>query len=239
VFRGDVDGKVPTFERIGLKGSNFFMRDRETDSHWQQLTGECFEGPLQGERLARLPFLLTTWGEWRKVHPETLALVPEPAYKANYEVMAKRNTSLPLSGQSPGRGAIHEDSRLPPHEQVMGIEAGGAHKAYPLASLQKRPVLNDQVGTTPVLVVHNAAGETTTVFSRALQGRTLTFQAAKQETVDAVIDNETRSKWTAYGECTAGKLKGQKLDTIVPLPSFWFAWAEFYPDTQIYSGAEQ
>ena len=235
MFRGDVDGQTPTFERIGLKGSNFFMRDRETDSHWQQINGECFEGPMKGKRLAMLPFLLTTWGEWRKVHPDTLALVPEPAYKSNYEVMAKRNTELPPIGQTPGRGTIREDSRLPPHEQVLGIETGGARKAYPLARIRDQVTLNDEVGPTPVLLIHNAAAETTTVFSRIVQARTLTFHSAKPGAADAIVDDQTRSKWTAYGECTAGKLKGQKLSTIVPLPSFWFAWAEFYPDTAIYA----
>ncbi len=57
--------------------------------------------------------------------------------------------------------------------------------------------------------------------------------------MDVLIDNQSNSNWTPYGDCTAGKLKGQKLDTVVPLPSFWFAWAEFYPDTQIYSGVGQ
>ena len=41
------------------------MLDRETGSRWQQATGECFEGPLQGKRLTLVPFLLTTRGEWR------------------------------------------------------------------------------------------------------------------------------------------------------------------------------
>jgi len=212
------------------------MRDRETDSHWQQINGECFEGPLKGKHLEMIPFLLTTWGEWRKIHPETQALVPEPAYKANYEVMAKRNTNLP-SSESPGRGVFRQDSRLPPHEQVMGIEVNGMHKAYPLASLRKQPVLNDQVGTSSIVVVHNEPSETTTVFSRDVNGRMLVFHEAKPGVVDTLIDDQTHSRWTPYGECTAGKMKGKKLDTIVPLPSFWFAWAEFYPDTQIYSAA--
>jgi hypothetical protein len=121
----------------------------------------------------------------------------------------------------------------------MGIEIGGAHKAYPLALLRKQPVLNDQVGTAAILVVHNESGETTTAFSRVVGGRTLAFHEAKPGAVGILIDEQTHSNWTPYGECRSGKLKGQKLDTIVPLPSFWFAWAEFYPDTQIYSGTGQ
>ena len=37
------------------------MADSETGSHWQQIGGECFEGPLKGKRLTMVPFLFTTW----------------------------------------------------------------------------------------------------------------------------------------------------------------------------------
>ncbi len=231
-----MDGKALTFARVGLKGSNFFMRDRETGSDWQQLTGECFEGPLKGKRLERVPFVLTTWEEWRAQHPQTLALVPEPAYKENYQIMAHRISSLPYGrSQSPERGSIREDLRLPNYEQIVGVEVRDGRKAYPLALVRKQALLNDKVGSTPVLLVHSAASDTTTAFSRLLGSRTLTFRAGKPGAVDVLVDNETGSKWTAYGECTAGKLKGKKLDPVVPLLTFWFSWAEFFPETQVYS----
>ena len=213
------------------------MQDQETGSHWQQLTGECFEGPLKGKRLAMVDFLFTTWKEWRRLHPDTLVIVPEPAYKDNYAVMAGRIATMPLgSRQAPDRELLRQDDRLPAYEPIMGVEVGGAHKAYALSALSKHTVLNDEVGRTPVLVVYSAANDTTTVFARRLHGRTLQFRAVKGAAEDTLVDDQTGSKWTAYGECTAGTLKGQKLDTIVPLPSLWFSWAEFYPDTQVYSG---
>jgi hypothetical protein len=49
-----------------------------------------------------------------------------------------------------------------------------------------------------------------------------------------VVDTETGSTWTPYGECVAGSLKGERLESITPLPSFWFSWAQFYPDTEVY-----
>lgn len=233
-----MDGKTLTFERAGLRGSNFFMQDKETGSHWQQLTGESFEGPLKGKRLAMVDFVFTTWEEWRRLHPDTLVIVPEPAYKDNYAVMAHRIGALPLgSRQTPDRELLRKDDRLPAYEPIMGVEIGGAHKAYVLSALSKHPVLNDEVGRAPVLVVYSAANDTTTIFSRRLHGRTLEFHALTDVTREMLADKQTGSKWTTYGECTAGKLKGQKLDAILPLPSLWFSWAEFYPDTQVYSGA--
>jgi len=154
VYKSEVDGKKLTFARAGNRGNNFYMADSETGSHWQQIGGECFEGPLKGKRLTMVPFLFTTWGEWRAQHPQTLALIPEPAHAEQYAGMAKRIATMPYgSNTAPGRELVHQaDTRLPNYEQVIGIESGEAHKAYPVSVLGKQPVINDKVGSTLVVV---------------------------------------------------------------------------------------
>jgi hypothetical protein len=237
VYNREVEGKKLTFQRAGNRGNNFYMVDAETGSHWQQIGGECFEGSLKGKRLTMVPFLYTTWGEWRTQHPDTLALVPEPAYEAGYEFMDKNRVSVVPYGSAkkPDRELLgQEDKRLPNYEQVIGIEVRNTHKAYPVSALRKQPVLSDTVAGEPVLLVYAAASDTTTAFSRSLGGRTLTFEPVEG---GAIVDKETASKWSAYGECTSGKLKGQKLNRIVPQPGSWFAWAEFFPDTQVYTAS--
>ena len=236
VYRSDVDGKKLTFERAGNRGNNFFMLDTETGSHWQQIGGDCYEGPMKGKRLTMVPFLYTTWGEWHEQHPETLVLVPEAAYKSGYDFMNQRISTVAYgSDQKPTRELVREkDTRLPNYEQVIGIEIRDSHKACPVSRLRKEPVVNDKVGSTPVLVVYAAASDTTTAFSREIGGRTMTFRAAGSGTMQ---DSETSSKWNTYGECIDGKLKGQKLERVIPQPGSWFAWAEFHPDTEIYTAS--
>ncbi len=233
VYKSEVDGKKLTFARAGNRGNNFYMADSETGSHWQQIGGECFEGPLKGKRLTMVPFLFTTWGEWRAQHPQTLALIPEPAYAEQYAGMAKRIATMPYgSNTAPGRELVRQaDTRLPNYEQVIGIESGEAHKAYPVSVLSKQLVINDKVGATPIVVAYAPSTATTTAFSRTVNGRVLTFRSAP---AGKMTDDETGSTWTTYGECTSGKLKGQKLTQLIPEPGLWFAWAEFHPDTEIY-----
>ncbi len=227
-----MDGKKLTFDLYGLKGMNFIMKDRETGSLWQQATGEAFEGPLKGKRLTLVNFLLTTWAEWRKLHPDTQVLVPDAQQRG-------QNAALPQGagfGRGGGFAKFHDDSRLPDREQVVGIDLVKAQKAYPIALLKQQAIVNDTVGSSPVLVLHSAQTQTTTAFSRMVKGRPLTFKVASPGTMD-LVDNETGSKWTMYGECTSGKLKGTKLEPIIPLPSFWFSWAEFFPSTEVFSAA--
>lgn len=87
VFRAEIDGKSLTADLAGLRGLNWVMRDRQTGSLWQQATGLAFDGPMKGKRLQLVDFLLTTWGEWRKVHPDTLALMPDPTHAEGYKQM--------------------------------------------------------------------------------------------------------------------------------------------------------
>ena len=221
------------FELAGLIGMNFVMTDRKTDSRWQQATGECFEGDLKGKKLEMIPFLLTTWGEWRAKHPDTVAMVPVPKFKRQYERMAQMTESS--GGVRPRARLIREDDRMPMYEQVIGIEAGDAHKAYKMADLKSHVVVNDKVGDSTILLIHGGKNDTVTAFSRKLDGRVLTFQRSGE----GLMDRETGSRWNAYGECLDGKLKGTKLEVVIPLPSFWFSWAEFFPETEIYSGGER
>jgi hypothetical protein len=236
VYQSVVDGKNLTFQRSGNRGNNFTMSDSETGSTWQQIGGDCFDGPMKGKRLTMVPFLFTTWGEWRAQHPQTLVLVGEPAHQNGYDYMAARISSISYgSTKKPDRELIRQqDTRLAPYEQVIGMEVGDAHKAYPTNALRKESLLNDVVGSTPVVLIYADASDTTTAFSRVIGGRTLMFRAGSH---GGVVDAETQSSWTAYGECSDGKLKGQKLTRIIPQPGLWFAWAEFFPDTLVYSAA--
>src|SRR5260370_29305221 len=79
VYSSEVDGRKLTFEWTGNRGNNFFMRDLETNSNWQQIGGDCFEGQMKGKRLTMVPFLYTTWGWWHGRTPDTLCLVPADA----------------------------------------------------------------------------------------------------------------------------------------------------------------
>ena len=237
VFRADLEGRRLTFDLNGTRGSNFVMRDRQTGTDWQQATGEAFAGPLQGRRLSLLAFEITTWGEWKSRYPQTLAFAMEPRYREQYRLMEQRQKELTAFG-APAFSPLRTDSRLWPTTQVLGVEIGGAYKAYPITLLSKQSVWNDRIGSAPVLLLHMSDTETNRAFSRVISGQTLTFQSINRPAV-SMTDLETGSYWNRYGECLEGALKGKSLAPISLLPSFWFAWAEFHPDTELFSDRPQ
>lgn len=88
-FSRRIKGQTAEFGFSGLLyDSNTLLYDREPnhkgESLWLQLTGECISGPKQGESLKILPVSYTTWGEWRKAHPDTTLLVGESSMRGDY-----------------------------------------------------------------------------------------------------------------------------------------------------------
>jgi len=78
VFRAEAKGKPLVLDAGGLAGGNEVFKDQETGSRWQQAGLVAISGSLQGEHLQLYPFLLTSWAEWLRLHPDTLVLKPLP-----------------------------------------------------------------------------------------------------------------------------------------------------------------
>lgn len=237
MFRAEAKGKKLHFETVGVIGANEVFGDKETGSHWQQSTLTAISGPLKGEHLELYPFLLTSWGEWRRLHPKSLVLKPTPGYA---ERMPEENRLIRagLSGHGAApEGVLRKDDRLPPKAMVLGLDVKGSNIAFPLAALRAKRVINDQLGGEPILVVHQPASDTTTAFLATLRGRTLKFSVAKEDATE-LTDSTTHSRWDAYGNCTSGPLTGSHLTPLILEPEYWFAWSEFHTNTSVYSATQ-
>jgi len=215
------------FDYDSMAGANEVFKDRETGSRWQQASAAAISGPLEGAHLALYPFIRTIWSEWRRRHPDTLVLKPVPGYAELMPAMNKLIDQTRLGAGPAPRG-------LRPRETVAGLEIRDEAKAYSVAALREVRVINDQLGGTPVLIVHQPGSDTTTAFDARRKGRRLRFRPANEE-ASQLVDLETKSAWNAYGLCVSGPLKGWQLKPLILVPEFWFAWSEFHPKTTVYS----
>jgi hypothetical protein len=233
VFRADPKGQPLVFDTAGVIGGNEVFQDRQTGSRWQQSSLGAISGPLKGQHLRLFPFLLTNWREWRALHPNTLVLKPLPGYADRLaEMNAVVNQGLSGKGAAPP-GVLRRDNRLPPKAMVLGLDVDGADKAFPLRSLREVHVVNDQLGTKPVVIVHLPESDTTTAFLARAKGRSLKFKPADDQ-VKEMIDQETNSRWNPYGLCVSGTMRGSQLEPLILEPEYWFAWSEFHPSTAVY-----
>jgi hypothetical protein len=133
-------------------------------------------------------------------------------------------------------------------ERVLAVELGGQARAYPFRELAvgASTAVNDTVdgqdvvvfferGTSSALDTESIARGrdvgATGLFSPSLEGRQLTFEVRG----GVFVDRETGSQWDLLGRAIAGPLEGKALEPIQHIDTFWFAWAAFQPDTEIWT----
>ena len=229
-----MDGKALVLDDSGVVGGNEVFKDRGTGSTWQQSSLEAINGPLKGKHLKLYPFLLTNWGEWHKLHPATLVLKPLSGYAERIPRMNQMIAAGVLDSAPAPKGVLRNDTRLKPHARILGLDVKDASEAFPVEALSRESVVEVELGGEPVVVVHQDSSDTTTAFVARADGRTLHFEAAANGSSTELVDRETKSRWSPYGTCTAGRLKGARLSPLILEPEYWFAWSEFHAGTKVY-----
>lgn len=227
VFVRTIHGQPVEFGTSGkLYNSNLLMYDRLTDSYWSQALGVAVAGELAGQRLDTVPFDVMEWRDWRTLHPDSLVMTTETGHARAYGVdpygtyYADGRIMFPLEST---------DDRLHPKEIILGLYAGGAHKAYRQQDIEDAVVINDRIGGIPVLITSAFAGNAR-AFERTLDGAALDFEYRDGR----ILDVQTGSEWNYDGESISGAHDGRSLARLSISPGFWFEWAAFHPGTPLY-----
>ena len=84
VFDGRLNGQELTFGVSGkLRNSDMVMYDRQTESWWQQFSGDAIVGDLLGAELTQLPGWMESFAEFKARNPEGLVM-KEPDARRRY-----------------------------------------------------------------------------------------------------------------------------------------------------------
>ena len=136
-------------------------------------------------------------------------------------------------------GETEIDDRLDRRALVVGVAVDRMTKAYPIDILARMPVVNDTVGGRTVLVYMEQGTGTTLVYDRTADAQVLTFRLSPGTTGAhaQLTDEETGSTWLALtGKAIDGPLKGKTIARAQSHLSFWFAWKDWNPKTELYAG---
>ena len=256
VFDRRVAGQTLSFGTTGnLRYSDLVMWDRETESWWQQATGEAIVGTYTGTRLTRIDALVLSYEEFKKAHPAGLVLSQEAANEeARQKTGAGRHYGVnPYAGYdradtapiSSFWGSRPLDQRLLPKARVAVAVFADPPIAYPVDDLPNATALNDEAGGRPIVLLSlrgvasvldarsTAEGSDVgqaALYDRRLADRTLTFRGSSGKTFS---DEQTGSTWLVSGVAIAGPLAGMQLATVPHEVTFWFVWSVFRPDTVV------
>jgi len=216
------------YEFYGWRGGVMVVRGQD-GTLWSALSGRAFDGPQKGKRLARIPSMVTEWGYWLMLHPESTAY---DLYDGKKYPLAELPTAMSREARET-MGPV--DRRLPAAAPVLGVEVGNETKVFPLDPKAERACFTDTVGGEPVAVFWYGPTRTAVAYSARLGDRRLTFYADDISPETAPFkDRESGTRWTLAGRAVDGPLKGQELTWVSSLQCRWYAWAAEYPDAAVH-----
>jgi hypothetical protein len=225
-----VDGRTLRFRLFGINNQNFIMRDEETGSWWQQVSGEAIHGPLEGRRLAPVHHDEISFGIWRAERPMGRVLKPDAAFAHDYadwnwEKQMKKVPTVRPKGK---------DDPLEPRTVVVGVRIGERARAYPFPALRRQRPVVDRLGGQPILLVVGDDLKSIRVFRATVDGRALSFARRVGVRPLRLFDSETGSEWDFTGTAVSGPLAGRKLEKVRALKEYWFDWKAYNPATGVY-----
>jgi hypothetical protein len=206
---------------------SFLFYDHKTDSLWVQATGQAVHGPFKGRVLERLPTTQTTWTAWRQQHPKTLVL--GRPFDQTREFWDDSNWMYHLSG----KGVAH--SYMKPLSFGLAVVLPGAQKLYPFAELAQGPVVQDEVGGVPILVVYLPGPRTALAFDRRQGDEVLTVAPIETGERAVTLKDSGGSTWDgASGRCVSGPRQGAGLRQVTSTLFVVENWPLHYPNGPLY-----
>lgn len=201
-----MDGNVHWFGVPGIVNGLAVLRDEESNSLWDHITGECFDGPHAGKRLPFWGIDMTTVEAELATHPDVILLKSPriPFFKSTMmnlaigkEFINKEGTTLIPMFRRSMHSAI--DDRLPEGENGLGVMTDDHQaKFYPMSAIPKGGQIEDE-----------------------FLGRTLIIERG-------AIDGVPRAKW-ADSDGPNGNGRPMQLLTR------WYGFSFTYPGCDIYS----
>jgi hypothetical protein len=227
VFERTIEGEVVEFGTSGkLYNSNLVMYDRSTESYWSQAMSQAIVGERAGHVLERVPFDVAFWEDWKAIHPDTKVLSQDTGFGRPYGAdpyggyYTSDSIFFPIS---------NKDDRLGVKEIIVGLEHDGVYRAYPLSEIEEEHVINDDLAGKHILLASHYPFMAR-AFDRTVDGQVLEFEYRD----DIMTDRQTGSVWDFDGIAVEGELAGKRLERLPFDQGFWFEWAAFHPETELY-----
>lgn len=250
-FLRDHYGAQLSFGTTGrLRFSNLLMYDRETESWWQQASGEAVAGFFAGTRLAFVPVVMTSFADARGQWPEARVLSRETGFNrsygsnpyAGYDSLA---TPFLLRGAELGPAPVVAGPDGPAElrllDRVISLELGGESIAIAYLALEEARVVTRTVGGERIVVLWEpgtaSALDARRIADGADVGSANAFFArlrsdgspvSLRRDGERIVDEATGSEWNASGRAISGPRAGEALDPAPGVQHFWFSHAAFF-----------
>ena len=210
-----------------LYRSNKLMYDQATQSLWSTTRGEPVLGPLvdQGIALEYESVVTTTWGEWKKRHPDTTVLSLDTGHRRDYGEGVAYNDYF-----STDRLMFHtpfQDDRLDNKREVLALRffaAPNQQLAIDTEFLKDNPIFNEQIGSQKFVVLTDDSGA-----NRVYDPQDHNF--VEYDGYNRAVDDQGIA-WQVEEEWMQSE-NGDRLERLPYHRAFWFGWRAAYPETRL------
>ncbi len=233
MFQRTIEGVALTFHLAGINNQNFLMRDEQTGTYWQQITGLAVSGPLAGHRLPLVSADELSFALWKSEEPHGTVLKDVPRYASDY---ASRDWDAQMAKVPVV--VSYAQAGLKPRDLMLGMHWDGESRAFPYDRALREKLIEDHLGAEPVMVVVGPDNRSVRAFRQHLPGVSGTPQFYRLPSTHPndplLMDAATGSRWNFQGCAIEGKLKGACLEHIDVIKDYWFDWRNYNPKTTVY-----
>ena len=231
-YESVVGGELRKFGTSGLLyRSNKLFFDEATMSLWSTLEGRPVIGQLAGSDLSlRLrSSVTTTWGEWRRRHPETKVLSIDTGYERNY------GEGVAYSDYFATDALMFDvprlDGRLKNKDEVlvMRVDSGRGERipaAIAVELLRANQVYPFEIAGRKFVAITSAGGA-----NRVYASGGVGF--GPQPDSRSIVDETGRGWRMEEDALIAEDDSGLELSRFTANRAFWFGWYAQFPDTEL------
>ena len=244
-YANSIRGAKLSFRPSGLVyRSNRMMVDAQSVTLWSTLQGRAVLGPLTQHNvwLDTYPVVTTTWGEWKKLHPNTTILSDDTGFPFDYSRGPRFQRYLDndrLMFEVP-----RPDDRLKHKEPVLALTLRPAKdKDLDEVDVERRrpralAVRADFLEKKENRVFHTSLAGRELVIVTSPKGANRVYDAGETRFVSQEPDGRLRDAdggtWLTYESMLVPEAPGLSARSRLPARrSFWFAWHAQFPRTEL------
>lgn len=238
-FDRNINGTTVDFRITGLlHNSNTILSEFETFTDWSQMLRKGIRGDLTETSLNDFQVVEMNWAKWKQLFPNSDVLNQNTSYNRPYGTYpygdyridsTKIFFNLPHNLDSLNRILFLK-------EKILGVKVANVVKGYRLENFPEEgfSIIEDEINGEPIMIM----GSPSAKFMVAYNAKNEDGQRRKLEVLEedgnVYIVDETGNKWSIFGiNIENNQLPLGKLESNI---AYWFSWATFYPQIEIFQG---
>ncbi|MFY0601408.1 MAG: DUF3179 domain-containing protein [Cyclobacteriaceae bacterium] len=228
----EINNTLTTFGVSGkLYNSNLIPYDRLTDTYYSQIFAQGINGTEIGFEPEYQPLMEMPYETLKEWYPNALVTSSNTGHSRQYGVYPYRDYKTNPSLLFP---VSNNDSRLFSKERVMGvIGSTGSTRAYRFDLFENRGFVVDEIDGEKYLIMGDEVQNWMAVYKLSDSDEVPQFEVIV-ENGSGVLRDEAGNTWDAFGAVISGPDTGKVLASPVSYIGYWFAWATFYPEIEIF-----